>query len=134
MVTQERLLKIIEIIKLEFPDLLAIYLFGSQVAGVTHGESDLDLALLFKARTEPDSLAIYHLQSKVADVAGCPVDIGILSLDNVVFAKEVISKGHRVYCREQRQCDEFAMYCLAYYAQLNFERAELLASYDAGEK
>ena len=131
---QDRLLQIIKIVKAEFPDLLAIYLFGSQVAGETHNESDLDLALLFRSGDTPDALVIYHLPGKMVDIAGCSVDIGILRLDNVVFAKEVITKGRRIYCHDQRQCDEFAMYCLAYYGQLNFERAEILHSYEVSEK
>ncbi len=130
----EKLSLVVDICTEKLPDVLGIYLFGSQVTGETHGGSDLDLALLFKAGQGFDPVLMYHLQGKLVDVVGCSVDIGILNYDNVVFAKEVMTTGRRIYCRDEKKCDEFAMYCLTYYAQLNFERAEVLASYDVSEK
>ncbi len=114
--------------------IVAIYVYGSQVSGRIHKGSDLDLALLFKDNKCPDLQMIYRNLGRVVDVAKCPVDIGVLSHDNCVYAKEVIAGGMRIYCGDVRQCDEFEMYSLSYYAQLNLERSEIVAAYQASEK
>lgn len=60
---------------------------------------------------------------------GRNVDIGVLSLDNVVYAKEVLTGGRRIYCRDTMACETFEMYVFSFYAKLNDERWEVLASY-----
>lgn len=129
-----RFLKIVEILVSIFPDIVAIYAYGSRVSGRAHKGSDLDLALLFKADSRPDSQMIYRHLGRVVDVAECPVDIGVLSHNNTIYAKEVIANGTRIYCCDTKQCDEFEMYCLSYYAQLNLERSEIVAAYRIGEE
>ena len=117
-----------------FPEIVAIYAYGSQVSGNVHKGSDLDLALLFQANKSPNLQEVYHHLGRMAEVAQCPVDIGVLSHANNIYAKEVIANGKRVYCCDAKQCDEFEMYCLSYYAQLNAERSEIITSYQKREE
>lgn len=131
---KNRFHKITKILVSIYPEIVAIYAHGSRVTGHTHKGSDLDLALLFRADSSPDAEMIHRHLGRVIDVAECPVDIGILSHNNSIYAKEVITNGIRIYCSNTGQCEEFEMYCLSYYAQLNSERSEILAAYQVDKE
>ena len=56
-----------------WPDLLAIYAFGSRISSTANPGSDLDLAVLVPAYAPP--LQLWELASQLAEVVGCPVDL-----------------------------------------------------------
>ncbi len=93
-----------------FSDLMAVYAHGSAIRNATHQGSDLDLALLFPRHVKPDVKLLYRELGKLASLAGRPVDIGVLNQDNTVYAKEVVTHGKRISCRDKEAADEFEMY------------------------
>ncbi|MEE9354914.1 MAG: nucleotidyltransferase domain-containing protein, partial [Methylococcaceae bacterium] len=52
---------------------LAVYAFGSRIQGTEDAKSDLDLAVLVAGYADP--LTLWDLSSKLADLAGCEVDL-----------------------------------------------------------
>ncbi|GAG97857.1 unnamed protein product, partial [marine sediment metagenome] len=58
-----------------------------------------------------------------------PVHLSVLNTDQIVFVKEVIVNGRRLYCNDLMYCNEFEMYGLAAYARLNEDRKTVLESY-----
>ena len=114
----------------EFPGLMAIYVHGSVAKGTTHPGSDLDLAILRHHEAEAiDPRQFLEISGELEARMGCPVQIGILSRDSLVFAKEVIAHGIRIYCRDQTYCDTFAMYTFSFYSEFNERRQAILKAY-----
>ncbi|MBF0153892.1 MAG: nucleotidyltransferase domain-containing protein [Magnetococcales bacterium] len=82
------------------PDLLAIYAFGSRIAGDAGSESDLDLAVLVEGKADPVSL--WRLAGDLADIAGCPVDLVDVRAATTVMQYQIIVTGRRLWVRDLR--------------------------------
>ncbi len=78
-----------------YPEVEAVYLFGSSVAGQTHAESDLDLAIVPRhphaARRKLDILA------DLARVGFCDVHLVFLDTDDIVLKYEAVRQNQLVY-------------------------------------
>jgi len=55
------------------PELMAIYLFGSQASGDAAAASDVDLAVLVRGQLDP--LQLWELSGELADIVQRPVDL-----------------------------------------------------------
>jgi predicted nucleotidyltransferase len=111
------------------PGLIAVYLHGSAAKGKVRPDSDLDFALLFEHEEIPDAKQLFIIKPEIEEAAGRTVDLGILSTENPVFAKEVISNGNRLFCKDVHACEQFKMYVFSFYGKLNDERKKVLDSY-----
>jgi predicted nucleotidyltransferase len=111
------------------PGLMAIFVHGSVARGTERPGSDLDLALLFHHTASVSMVDLLSISGELESLVGRPVHIGLLSRDNVVFAKEVIASGRLIYCRDQIYCDTFMMYALSFYAELNRQREKVMDAY-----
>lgn len=109
--------------------LVAIYLHGSVAKGTARPNSDLDLAVLYHHECKANPVQLLELAGELEARLGQPVHLGILSLDHLVFAKEVIAYGKTIFCNDKKYCDEFAMRVLSAYAELNERRNEVLKAY-----
>lgn len=125
--------RIVEHIRAIFPNLQAIYAYGSRVRGDQHPGSDIDLALLLPRRIEVSPLQIAQLQGDLESLAGFPVEISILALETqVVHCKEVVTSGHPVFVAAPGALEEFEMRVLSSYARLCEDRAPVMAAYSGG--
>lgn len=107
------------------PDIQAIYLFGSRATGDAIPGSDLDLAFL--SGSTIDEIKVWKTEQHLATLAVNDVDLIDLRNASTVMRMQVIARGHRVYCKEERQCDEFEDFIFSDYARLNEERAAILS-------
>jgi uncharacterized protein len=122
--------RLVDHIRRAVPEIVAIYAYGSQVRGGSHPESDLDLALLLPRSSQISPTALLDLQGDLETVAGVPVDISILSIENgVVLCKEVISTGQQLFAADPAAVDEFEMRVLSSYARLCEDRAVVVEAY-----
>ena len=84
----------------KYPDILAVYLFGSYAEGREMEESDLDLAII------PKSSEIHQkkldILSDLARLGFCKVDLVFLDTDDIVVKYEAIRLNNLIY-----QTDEF---------------------------
>ena len=81
-----------------YPDVLAVYLFGSRVTGHPHRESDLDLAVLPR-----DSSLRERRLDILADLARygfSNVDLVFLDTDDIVLKYEAVKHNRVVYQAE----------------------------------
>jgi predicted nucleotidyltransferase len=120
---------IIEAVLKHYPDVQAIYLFGSYDTEHEWPNSDVDIALLpppAKAR-ETGALALSPLWFELERLLGKTVDLIDLRQASTVFQKEIIMADRRIYCRDEYAVDEFEMLTLSFYQKLNQERSEVLA-------
>lgn len=115
----------------EMPNLACAYVHGSFGTERFRADSDVDIGLLFFPKSKPDSLQLMACAGRIESCIGHPVHFGLMSSRNVVFVKEVIAKGRRIFCADTTYCDTFVMHALSMYARLNEERSEVLKSYAA---
>ncbi|MBF0401236.1 MAG: nucleotidyltransferase domain-containing protein [Magnetococcales bacterium] len=104
-------------------DLLAIYLFGSQLSGTAGADSDLDLAVLVEGKCDP--VALWSLAAALADQAGCPVDLLDLRAASTVMQYQVITTGKRLWERDGRAAC-YESFILSEKTALDEARAPLL--------
>ncbi len=118
----------IQIIKNHFPNIQAIYLFGSYGTEEQRPESDVDIALLLSHGQATERPVLYgtalhlelerHFHSKV--------DLINLRMENVVFQNEILSKNRKIFCQDALAADKFELLTLSLYQKLNEERAGII--------
>ena len=89
----------------KYPDVQAVYLFGSTATEKTHSESDLDLAIL----PEKSSLRNQKLDI-LADLARegfCNVDLVFLDTKDIVIKFESIRHNRLLYCAKDFDANAF---------------------------
>lgn len=106
------------------PDLMAVYVFGSQATGEAHADSDLDLAVLAAGPVDP--LLLWQLSGELADIVAVPVDLLDLRTASTVMQYQVITTGHRLWNKDS-QAGIFESYILSEKTALDAARAGLLA-------
>lgn len=119
---------IIEIIHSAFPDVEAIYLFGSVDTVFETESSDVDIAILLpppRAKSVT-SETLRDVQFKLEDVIKRDIDLINIRMMNVVFRREIIKDAKRIYNVDSFAADEFEMMTMSLYQKLNEERADIL--------
>lgn len=89
---------IVDHVSRELPSLLAVYAFGSQVQGTATPASDLDLAVLIEGKLDP--LQAFDMSGKLADIAGCAVDLVDLRTASTVMQYQIVTTGQRLWARD----------------------------------
>jgi predicted nucleotidyltransferase len=79
----------------KIPNLMAPYVFGSQVLGTPRPESDLDLAVLAPGYIDPTLL--WSLSNEIASLVNGDVDLLDLRAASTVMQYQVISNGKTVW-------------------------------------
>ncbi|MDE1908259.1 MAG: nucleotidyltransferase domain-containing protein [Pseudomonas sp.] len=116
--------KVLAHLQAEVPELLAVYVFGTQVTGEAGSESDLDVAVLSAGVVEP--LLLWQLSGELADIVGVPVDLLDLRAASTVMQYQVLTTGRRLWSGNV-QAGLFESYVLSEKTALDTARAELLA-------
>jgi len=108
-----------------YPDLQAIYLFGSRASGAPRPHSDFDLALLLPPELArgAECLPLSELRPVLERELGREVDLVNLRIAPTVFAKEIVATGERIDCSDPAAADDFEALTFSLYQELNVERA-----------
>ena len=126
MISMAVLDKLVNVLSETFPNIQAVYLFGSAVRHDVHSNSDIDLAVFHKQAV--DKLQLWKLAQELAVIAGKDVDLIDLNNASTVMQMQVVSQGKRLMCRDTVACEIFEDFVFSDYARLNEERAGILAS------
>lgn len=78
-----------------YPDIQAVYVFGSVPSGTTHQESDLDLAILPRQGTVRERRL--DILADLARRGFCNVDLVFLDTDDIVLKYEAVRQNQLVY-------------------------------------
>jgi predicted nucleotidyltransferase len=115
-----------------YPDLQAVYLFGSRASDVPRPHSDYDLALLLPPETAhgAECLPLSELRPVLERELGQEVDLVNLRIAPTVFAKEIVATGERIDCSDPAAADDFEGLTFSLYQELNVERAEILRDFE----
>jgi len=122
---QQKIEQITQLLIDEFGEtLLAVYFFGSWLTEYKTKESDIDIAIICKQRT--DSVTLWNVAQEIAIKHHRPVDLLDLNNTTTVMKIQVISKGERVYCVDHDYCEQFENIAYSAYTLLNEERKAIL--------
>lgn len=108
----------------EFPEILAVYRFGSFGTEYERPASDLDLAV-YAGRPLP-AVSLWRTAQELAAEMGRDVDVVDLAAASAVMRAQVIHEGERIYCADEVACETFEDYVYSSYARLNEERRGIL--------
>jgi predicted nucleotidyltransferase len=109
--------------------ILAVYIMGSAATGGMRPGSDIDLAVLISANKDFTELERLKIASELAFELEIPVDIGEISTKNLVYAKEAVLIGQRIYVRNEPDADLKISTILGMYVVFNEDRKEVLDAY-----
>lgn len=115
---------IVEILRTRIPGLLAAWVFGSRATGGATTESDLDLAVLVEGYADP--LLLFDLAARIAETAGCEVDLVDLRASSTVMQHQVLTTGTRLWRRDSHS-DLWEAAMLTEKMHLDEARAGLIA-------
>lgn len=79
----------------KIPNLMALYVFGSQALGTSRTESDLDLSVLAPGFIDPNVL--WSLSNEIASLVNSDVDLLDLRAASTVMQYQVLSTGKTVW-------------------------------------
>ena len=112
-----------------FPDLQAVYLFGS--SGTAHEtlSSDVDIAILLPPAQAASLKARNLFDARVAIEQQLRKDVDLINLReaNTVLRNEVVKDVRRIHCTDAYAADLFEMLTMSCYQKLNEERKDILA-------
>lgn len=120
--------EIIRIVLNHYPDVQAIYLFGTYGTGDEWPDSDADIALLLDHKKAKDAGSLLMSDLRFELEALLKKDVDLINLRQVptVLQKEVVAADRRIYQADEYAADEFDMLTISYYQKLNEERAGIL--------
>ncbi len=78
-----------------YPEIHAVYLFGSAATGRMHAESDLDLAVV--PRPETGAMPKLAILADLARAGFCRVDLVTLDTNDIVLKHEAVRHNRLVY-------------------------------------
>lgn len=113
----------------EIPDIVGIYLFGSQADGQLHDDSDYDIAFLTKAPRKFDAVYLFDLANKLATALSTEVDLVDVYAVSLDLRFEIVTKGKRIYCKDKTACDTFDMISISMYQRFEEERRSVVEAY-----
>ena len=114
----------VRLIREAVDDVIAVYRFGSSVAGEDRPDSDVDLAFLAPCPLDP--MKRFELQERLAVALGRNVDLVDLRSASTVMRMQVVSKGVVLATVEPEERDRFEDYVYSSYTRLNEERRAIL--------
>lgn len=91
------------------PAVRAVYVFGSQAAGGSRPDSDLDLGVLYRS---PQALATtLRLEQELERATGGRIDLVDAARVGAFLALDIV-RGERVFCQDSTETDRFELYVL----------------------
>ena len=111
-----------------FPDVQAVYLFGSLGTEYEREDSDADIAVLLPPATAKaeGSLVMAGCRFDLERELGRTVDLVNLRLANTVFQMRVVEEGRLLFVADPFAAATFEMLTLSFYQKLQQERAAIL--------
>lgn len=102
-----------------------IIVFGSYASGLTHGDSDIDIAFYCEEDTFT-SYEVFMFAQELADILKIEVDLIDLKEASTVFATQIFSTGTVIYSKNENLRMELHMRTYSMYARLNEERQPII--------
>lgn len=115
---------IIDILRLKFPSIIVIYLYGSFVKNQENKNSDIDIAFLdFNKHSR---LELFHLSNELSVKVNQDVELLDLKNSSITMKWQVISTGKPVYIQDQYKLEVFEMIIFSSYFEFNEMRKHII--------
>lgn len=101
----------------QYPEIQAVYIFGSVASGKTHSGSDLDLAILCRGESLREKKL--ELLTELARLGFCNVDLILLNSADIILQYEAIRQNRLIYSTEE--FDRGAVYSKIVRLYLDFQ-------------
>ncbi|MCG9875879.1 MAG: nucleotidyltransferase domain-containing protein [Leptospiraceae bacterium] len=108
---------------------LSLFLLGSAARGELRKDSDIDLAILPFNGIQIKSSELYQITGDLGYKFGYDFDLGIMSSENLVYSKEAIFNGIRIYTKDEMAALFRINTLLSMYYHFQFERQEVVHAY-----
>ncbi|MBM4154983.1 MAG: nucleotidyltransferase domain-containing protein [Lentisphaerae bacterium] len=111
--------------------ILAAYALGSAVRNSLRPDSDIDIGIL---PFRDDSLSAVEIQQLAADLSVSfrrPVDLGVVSSANLIYSRQCLLGGTRIFCRDPGRAELRAASLLGMSMQFDLDRREVVHAYSA---
>ena len=115
---------ILKAVREVLPNVIAVYLFGSEAREETHSGSDVDIAILNAISITGDEGL--SLRTRLANTLAKDIDIVDMKNADCVTNIQVLETGDLFFVSDQPSLDRFECVVMAKYVQLNLERREIL--------
>jgi uncharacterized protein len=125
MVDDEKKSSIVRFLLEQFPNLKAIYLFGSSVTPDRRFKGDIDLAILPSSPISPWER--WKAAQELAILLNTDIDLVNLRRASTVMQLQVISSGQCLYEQKTEEREQYENGVFSAYARLNEERGAILA-------
>jgi len=111
-----------------YPDLQAVYVFGTYGTEDERPESDVDVALLLPVQSakRAGNLALGPCAGELCSLLGREVDLINLRRVDTVFQNEIIRTGRVVFGRNDGERESFELLTIAKYQKLSEERSGII--------
>ena len=114
---------IVETLRAAWPEVTAIYLFGSFASGDQRPGSDIDLAVLGPG----GAFMPKNLYDQVQPTFDLDLDLIDLRSVSTVLQKEIVDKGRLLWDSDRFEREMFELFVWSSYQRLNEERSEIVA-------
>jgi len=114
---------ICDFLRSQLPNLMGVYLFGSQAQNSAGADSDLDLAVLVAGYVEP--LTLWELGNQLAEKLNIDLDLLDLRAATTVMQHQVLTGGQRLWSSGS-QTDEFELFVLSEKFDLDLWRKPII--------
>lgn len=122
--TLEREAEVVAHIQSQLPQVMAIYVYGSEARNEVRDDSDVDIAVLGEHYFEP--LKLWNCRQNLAVKLGRDVDLIDLRAVSTVLRMQVFTDGHLILDNSNGQSGSYESLTYSDYARLNEERAGIL--------
>ncbi|MBL7006554.1 MAG: nucleotidyltransferase domain-containing protein [Spirochaetia bacterium] len=113
----------------EYNEVIAVFLIGSTASGNSRPDSDIDLAVLTDGGKSLNPVTRVNIANLLSYQLSKPVDLGQISSENLVFAREALLKGHPILVRDEERMNMIRANLLGMYIQYNLDRKEVVDAY-----
>ncbi|ARN56307.1 type VII toxin-antitoxin system MntA family adenylyltransferase antitoxin [Sedimentisphaera salicampi] len=110
---------------------LAAYLLGSAARGELRASSDIDIALLPQPGQKISGMQLFDLAGELNLISPRPVDLGVLSSSDLIYASQVLQTGRRFFCRDETAAEFRECTLIGMIQDYRIEMREIYEAYSA---
>lgn len=127
---------IIEYLCATFPDIGAIYIYGSFGTKYETQKSDIDIAILFPLgfQAKWSKWEFWSRAQELGILLKKEIDLVYLNDASTVFSYEILLQGRRIYVKNESEINEIEFYYFARYLRFQESRLFLIEEYLKGKK
>lgn len=128
--------RIVGTVRAHFPDVQALYLFGSYGTPDERPDSDADIAVLlpFETAKARGDIGFSPCREALEKLLSKPVDLINLRKADTVFQNEILNTARLIYSDGNEAAVLFESSVLSLYQKLNEERKEILVEFSTTKR